>query len=333
MGQSLAQGYDLIITNGDSAGELLRKAVTNTEVLPWRDVLHDGPVPLTEDHDELSELRADVLADKGWGEHDELRENFSARDRGLANNAIFENVILWFEHDLYDQLQLIQLLSWFSDNPRPDGELQLVQADDFLGHQTAETILRFEEKRKPVSREQMALASKAWEAFRQPTPERWENLLNDDLTLLPYLRPAVLRMLEELPSARDGLSRTQREILITVNEGVREPRHIFPVVQHQEEAAFMGDWSFFERLDGLALGNAPLLEGLDERFLPGMNAQEIRGYLESDISLSDFGFQVLGGGEDYAGRARIDFWIGGTHITNDTLWRWDRDNAQLIAPA
>src|SRR5690606_18340230 len=118
MAQSLSPGYDLIITNGDVAGELLRKSIAKTEVLPWRDVLHDGPVPVTEDHEELSELRADYLADRGWGDHDTLRDNFRARDRGLANNEIFENVSLWFEHDLYDQLQLIQILDWFRENPR-----------------------------------------------------------------------------------------------------------------------------------------------------------------------------------------------------------------------
>ncbi len=35
----------LNITNGDSAVELMRKAGISGEYLPWRDVLHDGPVP------------------------------------------------------------------------------------------------------------------------------------------------------------------------------------------------------------------------------------------------------------------------------------------------
>ena len=59
-------GYNLIITNGDAAGEVLRKAFTGTEVLPWRDVLHEGPVPLTDTFEELSELRADFLAARYW---------------------------------------------------------------------------------------------------------------------------------------------------------------------------------------------------------------------------------------------------------------------------
>ena len=36
---------------------------------------------------------------------------------------------------------------------------------------------------------------RAWAAFRQPTPEAWAHLLKEDLSALPFLRGAVLRML------------------------------------------------------------------------------------------------------------------------------------------
>ena len=202
MGQSLSPGYDLIITNGDAAGELLRKAISNTEVMPWRDVLHDGPVPVTEDHEELSELRADYLADKGWGDHDTLREGFRARDRGLATNEIFERVILWFEHDLYDQLQLIQILDWFTEHERDADTLRLVQSDDFLGTQGPEALVELQQLEAPVRAEQLALARLAWQAFRQSTPQAWAALLDMDISALPHLRGAVKRMLEELPTQR-----------------------------------------------------------------------------------------------------------------------------------
>ena len=35
---------DLIITNGDSAADLLRLAGREGVILPWRDVLHEGPI-------------------------------------------------------------------------------------------------------------------------------------------------------------------------------------------------------------------------------------------------------------------------------------------------
>jgi hypothetical protein len=333
LGQSLQQGYDLIITNGDAAGEVLRKAFAGTEVLPWRDVLHDGPVPVTDTFEDLSELRADFLAERNWGDPDILRENFQARDRGLAHHEAFENVTLWFEHDLYDQLQLIQILDWFHGHPGRGTGLQLVQADDFLGVQNEEKIKTFTDKNTPVSKKQLALASAAWSAFRQSSPADWAALLSQDLSPLPYLEQAVRRMLQELPGVKSGLARTQHQILIAINGGVSEPQKLFGAVEKLEEAAFMGDWSFWVWLDGLAASPGALVESLEGRFSPDMSNEEFKAYVTSPLRLTALGLQVLGGAVDYADKARIDRWSGGTHITNDNLWRWDDQKRELIEPA
>ncbi|MEE8306738.1 MAG: DUF1835 domain-containing protein [Gammaproteobacteria bacterium] len=326
-------GYNLIITNGDAAGEVLRKAFTGTEVLPWRDVLHEGPVPLTDTFEELSELRADFLAERNWGDPDILRENFQARDRGLAHHEVFENVTLWFEHDLYDQLQLIQILDWFHGHPGRGAGLQLVQSDDFLGVQNEEKIKTFKDKIKDASEEQLALACAAWAAFRQPEPTGWAGLLRQDLSPLPYLAQSVRRMLQELPGVTSGLARTQNQILMAINGGVGEPRQLFGAVEKMEEAAFMGDWSFWVWLDGLAADPGALIESLEVRFSPDMSEEEFKAYIASPLRLTALGLQVLGGGADYTDAARIERWIGGTHLTNDNLWRWDEQKAELIESA
>ncbi|MDA7946645.1 MAG: DUF1835 domain-containing protein [Hyphomicrobiaceae bacterium] len=332
MSDALQPGYDLIITNGDSAGELLRKAFTGTEVLPWRDVLHDGPVPLTDDLEELSEQRADFLAERGWSDPDTVRENFRARDRGLAHYEAFETVTLWFEHDLYDQLQLIQILDWFFGTPGRGAGLQLVQSDDFLGTQSVEQLAGLVKLSAPVSEVQLALASKVWSAFRQPEPSAFAKLLSEDLSALPYMEQAVRRMLQELPDANTGLARTQHQILVAINDGVTSPRDLFGAVERMEEAAFMGDWSFWAWLDGLALSPGQLIEGLESSFAPEMGHDAFMTYLKSTIALTPMGFQVLGGGEDYAKSARIDRWMGGTHVTDASLWRWNDRDSVIVAP-
>lgn len=325
--------FDLIITNGDAAGEILRKTIQRAEVMPWRDVLHDGPVPITSDLAELSRVRVGYLADKGWGTRAELGQAFEARDRGLAHAASFDRVVLWFEHDLYDQLQLIQILDWFGREHGAETHLYLVQADDFLGQQTPETIANLAQLEEPVFDQQMVLASRAWEAFRQPTPESWFGLLEADLSPLPFLRPAVTRMLEELPSAKSGLSRTEREILKAVRGGAARTRELFSAVQSQEEAAFMGDWSFWDRLDRLAEPPSPLIDGLEAGpFRPDMGQDAWRSYLDAELRLTVIGNEVLAGREDYVRHARIDRWFGGTHLTNESLWRWDSARGALIGP-
>ncbi len=227
----LIPSLDLIITNGDAAGELLRRAISGAEVLPWRDVLHEGPVPLTASLAELTAIRAEYLADRGWGEREEIAAYLQARDRGLAHATAFDRVMLWFEHDLYDQLQLLQILDWFGrEESSADGSLLLVQASEFLGRQTEAEIEALRAVERPVTQEQLALAADAWAAFRAPTPEPWQALLGGDLSPLPFLEPAVRRMLEELPG-RDGLARSERQIIAAVAQGITTPPALFVAIQ------------------------------------------------------------------------------------------------------
>src|SRR4051794_39408890 len=103
----------LHVTNGDSAVNPIREAVRSNEVLPWRDVLHEGPTPAGLTLEKMTDVRARFLADCGWGKYKDIRREMGGRDSALLSSP---QITLWFEHDLYDQLQLIQILSALADS-------------------------------------------------------------------------------------------------------------------------------------------------------------------------------------------------------------------------
>lgn len=323
---------DLIVTNGDMAGELLRRTLPGAEVLPWRDVLHEGPVPLTDGPDKLTNVRVAYLVEVGAGDKNALESDFAARYRGLSISTNFDRVILWLEHDLYDQLQLLQVLDWFADHPREPETLLLVQADDYIAHQEPDAIAEQASLARPVTQAQLDLAVRAWAAFRQPTPEAWANLLREDLSALPFLRGAVVRMLEELPGP-DGLSRTERQMLacLQAKTGLSAVA-LFGTAQKMEEADFMGDWSFWRTLDELALAPTPLVAGLECAPFQVADQARMETYVKSQPALTTLGKDVIEGRADWAAHHTIDRWWGGTHLTTAKLWRWDPETAHLIAP-
>src|SRR3954452_14748811 len=100
----------LHVTNGDSTGSTLAETGIGGEVLSWMDVLHEGPVPLV-DPARQRELRAAFLGTFDFGDEAAILAQLEERDR-LFLRALADGtpVVLWFEHDLYDQLQLIQIL-------------------------------------------------------------------------------------------------------------------------------------------------------------------------------------------------------------------------------
>jgi hypothetical protein len=179
---------------------------------------------------------------------------------------------------------------------------------------------------------QFALSQAAWGAFRSPTPESWAALLRYDTAALPFLRPAILRHLEEYPAPVTGLTRTERFILEMVYTGIATPMALFHLFAENEEAAFMGDWSFYRVLEDLAFASEPLVRGLPDRFPTfGTEAQRSR-YLDAQLELTAHGANVHGGATDNLGVNAIDRWWGGTHLLGHSAWRWDRADSRLISP-
>ena len=102
----------LHVTNGESAGNTLRQTALGGAVLPWQDVLHEGPVPAVPRAELLRSAgrRSSPSAAGGAGARSSRR---SSGATGSCAEALREGgrVVLWFEHDLYDQLQLLDALA------------------------------------------------------------------------------------------------------------------------------------------------------------------------------------------------------------------------------
>jgi hypothetical protein len=236
----------LHITNGDCAAVRLQELFQHDTVLSWRDSLTDGPVPPGLTLEEFSSVRAAFLA--SWSGHplDAVLTEMRARDAMLARHADFSETVLWFEHDLYDQLQLIQILNWF------DGRtcnLSLAQSGDYLGVISLQHLAALFPERKPVSSARLELASAAWCAFCSPDPRTLESFLENN-DALPYLGAAIERLCEEFPSVDDGLTRTERTIARLRAGGITSPNELFGAFSKTEEPLWMGDASFFRILKG-----------------------------------------------------------------------------------
>jgi Domain of unknown function (DUF1835) len=311
------------VTNGDSAAALITELVAPEPVLPWRDMLHDGPVRAGLALDALSAERARFLAGCFGLDSEATHAEFRARDarvrEAIAEGASF---VLWFEHDLYDQLQLAQVLSTLAEAGVPKPRVALAQADDHLGQMAPDALARL--PRAGITDGQIEAALDAWAAFRAPTPEPLTLLLGADTGALRWLGPAMARLLEELPAPGTGLTRTERRIVELLAERPRTPVELFEAVSATEPARFLGDWPFFLRLDALAAGPSPLVGGLPPGGFPFAGGEaERRGYLDALARLAPAGREVLAGRLDRAAAIPVHRWLGGTHLRPDRLWRWD----------
>ena len=101
----------LHVHNGDSAAGTLRRSNLGGTILAYADVLHEGPVPAGLDDSELREVRARFIGGGDYGTPDEILSQLQEMDATLERLPEYDEVVLWFEHDLYDQLQLVDALA------------------------------------------------------------------------------------------------------------------------------------------------------------------------------------------------------------------------------
>lgn len=294
----------LNIVNGDACIDIMKEADIQGDFLAWRDFLHEGPVPTNTSLEELSKIRSKFISDFGFGTFQKIHLNFLQRNNKLSNYYKYDKVVLWFEHDLYDQLQLIQILSWFSEQNLEKTDLTLIATNNYLGESSAQQIKKLLRYETPIIQEHFKLAKEAWLAFGQETPEAFFKLLDKPTAILPFLKGAIYRMLEEYPNTTCGLSRSEYQALLIISNGINNKFDIFTKYQTFEERKFMGDIIFWKILD---------------------NFQEYKVIQNSEdkLTITALGKKLLEGKDNWVNIKKLNRYIGGVHLHNENLWCWD----------
>jgi hypothetical protein len=318
----------LHVSNGDATD--LPGTGISSRVLYWRDTLHEGPVPAAEP-EELRRVRAEFLLQAGADDRGEAEDMFLERDRVLESNR-HGNYVLWFEADLYDQLQIIQILTRLSALDVAPERITLICIGEYpgiarfggLGELTAAQLRELPGTRacRRLSPAAMDLAEHAWTAFCAPNPGLLGEIARTRSGELRFLGEAFDRLSREYPSSRDGLSLTQRRILAAVAAGATDAGAAFAAAISRESRPFLGDTWCFASMAAMAQPPVPLLvtspsEGPVHRTTP--------------LQLTEAGRDVLAGRADHVQLNGIDRWIGGVHLLGgSSKWRWDEGTETIV---
>ncbi len=308
----------LHVTNGTVALSRIHALGIGGEVIAWDDVLHEGPVPAGLGLAEMRELRAAFLAEFDAGPAAEISRAFEARDRALE--AARGEIVLWFEHDLYDQLQVLQVL----DRLTPEQNVTTILADDYLGTQSDHQLRAWFHARRPLAAEEWQAAAEAWRLFRDPDPTGLSGFEHPGAW--DSLRSSIRRHLQQFPAVGTGLSRTERQTLAALTSRRLTPRELFLAANHAvEEAVFMGDWGWWSHIRPLAVARRPLIRIEGEVPAAWHHADWWRDDESAPrVSLTGDGEQALGGTLDRVEVNGLDRWLGGVHLRGDgPMWRWD----------
>ncbi|OSM02308.1 putative ECF subfamily RNA polymerase sigma-24 factor [Magnetofaba australis IT-1] len=297
----------------------------------------------------LDATRAAFLAD-AFSQADaptaqQIHDDMAARRQKLADLKDYDRIVLLFEHDLYDQLQLLQILERLGRREDVAQRCALACIDRFdgiepfwgLGQLNPTQLAEVMETAQPVTEEPFDVARRVWRAIRQPDPKALARALKWDTEALPFLHAALLRFCQEFPWQSDGLTLTQRRLLEAVANPPAEPRlsrpmeperyarfvqavdsfpRIFNAYMYSEPAPFWGDLGVKGVLDDLTCLPEPLLACTQQ------DAENPMG-LETRYALTPRGAAFMTG--ELTGRAVAQQVMdrGGVRISPENPWFWD----------
>jgi len=292
------------VCNGDATADALSLADLPGEIRVWADALDLGPVLPVADAEHYR-IRGEFWAARGRAD---AAKELAEWDRGVDEAAKAEELILWFEHDLFDQLALVRLLARLARRGLPQ-TLTVVSIDrhpdvpDFLGlgQLKPEQLAELWARRTPLSRDAVDEAVTAWIAVTAADPRALPFLVRR-VKALPFLSGALERHLEELPDPTSGMSRTERQVLAAIARGdapssvqAIDPRYAITdvVLAHTRQALALAGF-----VDGAAI--------------------------------TPIGRQALAGAIDRVHECGIDAWRGGVHLAGKgPVWRWDSRERRL----
>ncbi|WP_448650509.1 DUF1835 domain-containing protein [Pseudomonas fluorescens] len=222
--------------------------------------------------------------------------------------ASAEHSVLWCEADAYDQLFLIRALAGLDHAPR---KLELIEVDRIpgverfigIGQLAPDVLAWLWPQRRLIDDAAVQLARQAWAAYCDSTPVKLAELAHGNHPCLPFLAPALLRQLQELPGTQEGLSLTERLSLTYIAEAGPVPfgRVFAELMGKREPLPFLGDMMFHALLRPLIDGEQPLLIETDTN----------QPWPRRGLALTPLARAVLNGDAYWLDHASHERWTGG----------------------
>jgi len=318
----------LHIVNGDHVADKLRQGNIQGDILVWREIYPVGPAFGKMNGRKERSFRAQYLERALGIPARDYIENCETQERAIQDFKKYEEVVLWFEHDLFDQTMLCYLLDWFARQSIGHTQVHLLCIGDYpgielfrgMGQLTTEQLMTLSGTWSRIGGPEFELGSRIWRAYASPRVEDHVAIMQMDTSLLPFAREAFTHHAARFPSPVNGLGIVEHTTLELVNEGIRTCSGLFKEIGRRLHSLGMGDLEYWYRLRTMSAETQALLACT----IPAASIAD------SAVELTDLGRAVLSGEKDWLEVKGIDEWYGGLHLVHNAGWRWDRATKQLV---
>jgi len=249
----------LHITNGDSFTDRLKTLHLKGEIITWREMLCEGKTLTTVGSESFWKTRYEFLnknykISKSWFIEKTLKEY-----RSLCNHKQQDQIVLWFEYDLFCQVNMLAVISWLLTH-RKDAQISLVcsgkedNTDKMysLNDLSDDQLRNLYKNRTVLSQDDIEYADYVWQLYCSDNPIHLEKLANFDNYSFNYLEAAIKSHLQRFPSISNGLNHMENSILkLAAKERPKNKGFLLKtILTHQDNLGF-GDSQYDRAINRL----------------------------------------------------------------------------------
>ncbi|MCY2687030.1 DUF1835 domain-containing protein [Salinimicrobium sp. TH3] len=303
----------LHITNGDDLSEQILNLKLPGDVITWREMLCEGPASMDVGDEEFVTLRKTFLYEKYKITEDRYQKEFLAELVKLAAINNYDEVVLWFEFDLFSHMNMLALISFLLQNKKT-GPFSLVCSRKLKGEEEMAPLSQLSPKhlkehykqRISLTDEDIQTAQLIWELYCSKNPKRLASEIKKT-TNFEYLSSSIRAHIERFPSVKTGLNTLEVNVLKLIRE------HKITSVNH---------------LLGYALQYQGYYGYVDVQMQRVLD--KLRPFYESTengLSLNDDGLKALNGTKNYYQNLKDDEYYGGVRKYD---FLYDPDNHDIL---
>ncbi|WP_075342901.1 DUF1835 domain-containing protein [Tenacibaculum agarivorans] len=287
----------LHITNGDFTTEILRNLPIEGEIITWREMLCEGKTTTDVGSEDFWKTRFDFL-NSSYKITKKTFIDFTLKEYRNLCKQNQDEIILWFDHDLFCQINMIAVVSWLK-RYRKGRKITIIQTGPDENKRavgfsklTQKELLKLHENRTTLTQDDIEYADYIWQLYCSDSPIRLETVhkFNPSSPFI-YLTDAISAHLQRFPSIENGLNSIENTILSTADSTqFKSENELVSTLLNQQGVYGFGDIQYTNKLQEL--------KKLFSSFNP--------------VKLNDIGKEVLNNQLNYYRQIRSDFsYLGG----------------------
>lgn len=238
----------LHILNGDSSRYLIEKSGLKGDYLVWREMLCEGPLEKEVGNDQFWKTRYQFYQETLKVDKLDYYDRVIKELVLIEDLSSYDEVVLWFEYDLFCQVNLLAACSYLLRYYKKDILYYLIcvgeqkESDEMvsLGHFTPQEFPQLYTSKVKLSRSDLLFADTSWKLFAQGAKEQLETFDFSKKKKFKYLKRAIDQHLEN-SNRRAGLTGLERHILSCIQkEGQNKTKLIRNLLNWQRTATVNG---------------------------------------------------------------------------------------------